>query len=126
MDDLTQNTICTKEGYTYPVLGQHFKSGQLLRVDSSSHSSMLQMLSVKRCDYAIMSEFNAMAISNIAELNLPTLYRTSEPVNQVTLHILLRPELVREKDLIDSQITQMNQSGQLNKSLRYHTLHGFK
>jgi len=118
--------VCTKRVFDYPVLGGYFTSGKLIRMDSSSHTTMLKMLSKKRCDRAIMSEFNAMALSNVPGLELAPLYRSRRPVNQVGLNIMLRQGLTREQALINSYIEQFKASGALASSLDHHTRFAFQ
>lgn len=120
------SSICTKRVYSYPVLGPHFISGKLMRIDSSSQSTMLKMLSKKRCDMAIMSEFNVMALSNVPKLDLPPLYRSEQVISEVVMSIMLRRGLTREQALINSYIEKFKASGELAKSLNYHTKLAFQ
>ncbi|MFT6897610.1 MAG: polar amino acid transport system substrate-binding protein [Paraglaciecola sp.] len=122
----TGSAICTRRVFDYPVLGPYFTSGKLMRMDSSSQTTMLKMLSKKRCHWAIMSEFNAMALSNVPGLELALLYRSAQPVNQVPLSIMLRQGLTREQALIDRYIEQFKASGELAESLDDHTRFAFQ
>jgi polar amino acid transport system substrate-binding protein len=117
----TGSAICTRRVFDYPVLSAYFTSGKLMRMDSSSQTTMLKMLSKNRCHWAIMNEFNAMALSNVSGLELPHIYRSKQPVNEVPLNIMLRQGLTREQALIDRYIKQFKASGELARSLDYHT-----
>lgn len=112
--------ICARRGYTYPALTPYFASGKTARVDSSSQLSMLNMLKINRCDMAVMHEFNAMAILNAKEFINNQIYQSSSPTDVVDLSIFLRPDLVELKVLLDNIITEMKETGELEKSLQHH------
>ncbi|WP_286265901.1 substrate-binding periplasmic protein [Thalassotalea atypica] len=113
--------ICTRKGYTYPKLKTYFRDRMLMRVDSSSHLSMLRMLSKNRCDFAIMNEFNALNLINSSFFKDDKFYRSKHPVSIVPLNIILRSSLVREKEILDRHISKLQESGELQDFIDQHT-----
>ena len=115
--------ICTREGYYYPFLDDYFSKNTLIRLDSSNHASMLKMLLKKRCDLMVMNEYNATSLMNIATFKGKKLFRSELPVSIVPLNIVLRPELIRQKKILDKHIQNLERSGELNRIIQKNITH---
>jgi polar amino acid transport system substrate-binding protein len=120
LEDITGVDVCTRRGYIYPALAAYFFSGKLKRVDSSDQLSMLNMVKINRCEMAVMHEFNALTILSSANFQGHKIYQSPFPVVVVNLSIILRPELIEVKRLLDEIIINMKNSGELEKSLKHH------
>tara|TARA_R110002153_G_scaffold27084_1_gene84225 strand:- start:10039 stop:10794 length:756 start_codon:yes stop_codon:yes gene_type:complete len=120
LEDILGVNVCTRRGYIYPALREYFSSGKLQRVDSSNQLSMLNMVKINRCNMAVMHEFNALTILSSEEFQADKIYQSPFPVDVVDLSIILRPELIEVKQLLDDIIIQMKISGELEASLRHH------
>ena len=110
--------ICTREGYYYPFLDDYFSKNILTRLDSSNHASMLKMLFKKRCNLMVMNEYNATSLMNAARFKDKKLYRSVLPVSIVPLNIVLRPELSRQKEVLDNHINKLKRSGELERIIK--------
>ncbi len=113
--------LCTKDGFFYPNLESHIKSKRLIRIDSSSHLSMLKMLFKHRCKYVVMNEFNALNLINSPFFNGEKLYHSKEPVSTVPLNIILRAELTHVKNILDKHIMALKEKGELQRIIDKHT-----
>jgi len=97
-------SICTRQGYSYPNLKPYFNTKKLIRLDSSMHITMLRMLFKRRCNYAIFNEYNALSLMKEKEFAGNKIYHGKYPISEVPLNIILRPELTKEKDILDKHI----------------------
>ena len=114
LDNLAQRkSICTRKGFVYPNLEPYFVNKQLIRVDSSSQTTTLSMLFKKRCDLAILSEYNALTIMKLDLFKQNKLFRSINPISTVPLNIILRPELYYVKNMLDEHIRKLSLSGEL-------------
>jgi ABC-type amino acid transport substrate-binding protein len=120
LEDISGAEVCTRRGYIYPTLASSFSSGKLQRVDSSNQLSMLNMVKINRCDMAVMHEYNALTILSSSDFQTHKIYQSQFPVDVVHLSIILRPELIEVKRLLDDVIINMKNSGELEKSLEHH------
>ncbi|MBL4910803.1 MAG: transporter substrate-binding domain-containing protein [Alteromonadaceae bacterium] len=117
---VSHKIICTRKGFSYPNLQPYFDSGQLIRMDLSGHRGMLRVLFKKRCDYIIYNEYSAIAIIKEPEFRGKKIYRSPDPISSVPLNIILRPKFFAEKNIIDKQIIQLQQSGELKRIIEKH------
>lgn len=108
-----RKSVCTKKGFVYPRLAPYFINNQLIRVDSSSQTTTLSMLFKKRCDLAILSEYNALTIMKLDLFKNKQLFRSDNPISIVPLNIVLRPELHYVKNMLDEHIRKLSLSGEL-------------
>ena len=113
--------VCTRRGFTYPTLKPLFSTGQLLRIDSRSHDSMLKMLFRGRCDLAEINEHNANALLGANGVRPPTIYKSPEPTSVVQLSLLLHPSLIEQRQQLNQVITAFKQSGDFQRSLDTHS-----
>ncbi len=106
------SSICTRYGFTYPVLQQFFekKEGNIHRVDSSSQYTMAMMMSKGRCDFAIMKTFCSSEF-----------YQSPNVVSRVRLVFVIRSDLNSLKNKIDSALNHFVESGQRQLSLERHS-----
>jgi len=114
-------TLCTRANFVYPSLTAYFDSEKLIRLDSSSHLSMLRMLFKGRCDFVVMNEFNALNLINSSFFENEIIYRGNQPIGLEPLQIVLRPTLVKEKKLIDAHIMRLKRTGELGNIIDNHT-----
>ncbi|NCP64689.1 MAG: amino acid ABC transporter substrate-binding protein [Paraglaciecola sp.] len=117
---LSRILMCTRRGYLYPSVQAFFDNKQFHRIDSDSQLSMMNMLKIKRCDFAIMHEYNANTILASQAFADVTIYHSAQPVDVTDLSIFLRPELVEIKMALDQIIANMQASGELAASLQRH------
>lgn len=115
-----QHKICTRTGFKYPNLTTLIDEGLLLRVDSYSHLSMLRMLIANRCNFVIFNEFNAITLLKQPEFENAQVFRSVQPVIEVPLHIVMRPELIEIKAIIDQHILSLKNTGQLDALINKH------
>ncbi|WJG08820.1 ABC transporter substrate-binding protein [Aliiglaciecola sp. LCG003] len=120
LDTAPRLTICTRRSYFYPILQPYFAQRKLMRADSSSQSTMVNMLVKNRCDLAIMNEYNALAIFNEAQFCKTTFYQSVEPISSVNLNFILRPELTDIQVLINQHLVKFIRSGELEQSMQRH------
>jgi len=113
-------TVCTREGFRYPNLDKHFKNKTLVRVDSSSQLYMLKMLFKERCDFTIMNEYVAMNLVNSPFFEDEEIYPSPAPISSVPINIILRPTLVKEKQLLDEHILALQKSGEFEQIIQKH------
>ena len=106
-DSHESDNLCTRKGFFYPNLAPYLNSKRLIRLDSSNHLSMLKMLFKNRCDYVVLNEFNALNLINSSFFEGKKLYRSKLPVSVVPLNIILRANLMREKQVLDKHIRML-------------------
>ncbi len=116
-------SLCTRKGYFYPIIEPYLKSKRLIRIDSSNHLSMVKMLFKQRCDYMLMNEFNALNLINSSFFEGKKLYRSKLPVSVVPLNIILRANLMREKQVLDKHIKYLQESGKLQRIIQKHIVY---
>jgi ABC-type amino acid transport substrate-binding protein len=78
------------------------------------------MLVNGRCDYAILSNYNASAVFTSPEFCATTIYQSPQPTSIVNLTINMRPELQHIKKQIDKKLDYFISSGGASKSLLTH------
>jgi ABC-type amino acid transport substrate-binding protein len=121
----TSKSVCTRRTYKYPGLEKYFLNNELIRIDSSSQATMLQMLFKKRCDFAVMNDFVALSLLNSALFKGKKLYRSRFPTYQAPLGLVFRLGLEKERDVINQHIKKLQQSGELEQIINFHIQHVF-
>lgn len=116
-------SVCTRYGFIYPVLQTHFEKANdgLVRVDSSSQTTMAAMLSKNRCDFAIMSEQNALSIMFDDTFCRSTFYQSPNIISAVDLVIVVRPGLEELQQAINIEMKRFIESGEREKSIERHS-----
>ncbi|GAB5381328.1 MAG: hypothetical protein Alis3KO_31990 [Aliiglaciecola sp.] len=113
--------VCTRYGYTYPVLQEYFEKGTMIRVNSSSQATMTSMLVKNRCDFAIMNEYNARsAFLSTLDCN-HTFYQSPTIVSKVDLVFVVNATKQRYVKDINQHLMNFIQSGQRDKAMLEHT-----
>jgi ABC-type amino acid transport substrate-binding protein len=115
-----QALICTRYAFSYPYLQPYFNNKELVRVDSSSQTTMAKMLSKGRCDYAIMSEENARAVMFNKEFCYNEFYQSPMPVSIDQLGFIMEQHLTEAREKINQQISVFINSGNRDKSIQKH------
>ncbi len=116
-------TVCTRRGFIYPVLQRYFsmEQGGLERINSISQTTMAMMLAKKRCQYAIMSEQNALSVLTHSRFCDTEFYQSPNTISEVDLVLVIRPELHTIQQIINRYITDFTRSGQLEASIARHS-----
>lgn len=116
-------SVCTRYGFIYPVLQAHFDKAQngLVRVDSSSQTTMATMLSKNRCDFTIMSEQNALSIMFDDTFCRSTFYQSPNIISAVDLVIVVRPGLEDLQEAINIEMKRFIESREREKSITRHS-----
>jgi len=112
-DNKDRKKVCTRKGFNYPNLDPYFLNNQLIRIDSSSQTTTLSMLFKQRCDLVILSEYHALSIMKTPLFKNKQLFRSDQPISVVPLNIVLRPELIQVKKLLDNHIEALVRTGEL-------------
>ncbi|MBT3136635.1 hypothetical protein KL866_16330 [Alteromonas sp. ALT199] len=117
------SSICTRYGFTYPVLQQFFgrKEDNIQRVDSSSQFTMAMMMLKRRCDFTIMNEHNARAVMFNNTFCSSEFYQSPNVVSRARLVFVIRSDLNFLKNKIDSALKHFVESGQRQLSLERHS-----
>ena len=115
-----QSTLCTRIGFIYPNLAPYIKKGRLIRIDSSNQLSMFRMLFKNRCDLAVMNEFNALNLMNSPFFKDKTLFSSKSPISAVPLNIILRPELITTKNLLNEHIKKLKEKNEIQHFIKRH------
>jgi len=105
--------VCTRKGFVYPKLEAYFQKNQLVRMDSSSQTTTLNMLFKSRCDLVILSEYHALTLMKSKLFKNKQLFRSNKPISIVPLNIVLRPELNHIKETLNEHIKELTRSGEL-------------
>lgn len=113
--------ICTRRGFAYPGLQSYFENNQHFRADSSSQATMAMMLQKKRCDYAVMNNYNAAAIFANQLYCQTKIYQSPTPTNSVDIVFVMGSKMHKLKTLINQQIKVFSESEQLNEALLKHS-----
>lgn len=113
--------VCTKRGYHYPMLAPLFQRKNLIRTDSTSQSTMLDMLIKGRCDYAIFNEHNAFHLFSTREFCSKEIFRSPKPTSSVKLSFILSKAQSISLPIINDRITQFKANKELEASLAFHT-----
>lgn len=116
-------SVCTRFGFVYPVLQKHFddKAHGLTRVNSTSQTTMAMMLSKGRCDYAIMSEENALSVLNKPQFCDTEFHQSPNVISKVDLVLVIRQERAELQPIINRYLADFIQSGQLAVSIERHS-----
>lgn len=118
---LKNELVCTRYGYTYPVLQAFFESGNIVRVNSSSQLTMTSMLVKNRCDYSIMNEFNARAAFLLPSTCDTTFFQSPELISKVDLVFVINPKQQAHLPELNRQLRDFIISGQRDKAILQHT-----
>jgi len=115
--------VCTRLGFKYPVLQTAFESEQhpLIRVNSASQTLMALMLTKGRCDYAIMSEQNALSVLNKRQFCDNEFYQSPNVISSVDLVLVLRPGRQDLLPVINQYMASYINTGQLAHSIERHS-----
>ena len=115
--------VCTRFGYKYPVLQTAFEDQEhpLIRVDSASQTLMALMLTKGRCDYAIMSEQNALSVLNKRQFCYSEFYQSPNVISSVDLVLVSRPAKQAMLPVINRYMDRFISSGQLFRSIKRHS-----
>lgn len=120
--NLSKKRICTRRGYHYPVLEPLFASKALARADSSSQSTMIDMLIRGRCDYAIFNEHNASYLILSDKFCDRKFFKSPQAISSVDIAFILGAELVAPLQLINQHLKSFKANNQQQRSLAFHTL----
>lgn len=120
LEHLERKHICTRRAFIYPVIDKLFVNKFALRIDSSDQGAMLSMLIKGRCDYAILSEFNALSLMSKPENESHPLFRTNSPTNKVPMVFIMRPSLQKQRDIINKYLIDYVKTDQISNSIRRH------
>jgi polar amino acid transport system substrate-binding protein len=120
--NLSKKRICTRRGYHYPVLEPLFASKALARADSSSQSTMIDMLIRGRCDYAIFNEHNASYLILSDKFCDRKFFKSPQAISSVDIAFILGAELVASLQLINQHLKSFKANNQQQRSLAFHTL----
>jgi polar amino acid transport system substrate-binding protein len=112
--------ICTRHDFTYPYLQPYFNEYKLVRVDSSSQTTMANILSKGQCDFAIMSKENARAVMFDNDFCANEFYQSPMPVTIDELSFIMGKHLTEARDKINQQIAVFINSGDRDKSIQKH------
>ena len=117
-----KSSVCTRFGFTYPVLQPSFeqKNG-LVRIDSSSQSTMAMMLSKGRCEFAIMSEQNAWSILTRPQFCNIAFYQSPNVISKVDLVLVIRRERPDLQAVVNRYIKDFVNNGKLAQSIQKHS-----
>ncbi|WP_394223280.1 substrate-binding periplasmic protein [Alteromonas gracilis] len=116
-------SICTRYGFTYPVLQRFFDDDKryITRVNSSSQFTMAMMLSKGRCDFAIMNEYNARSVMFDEKFCSTTFYQSPNVISGVNLVFIIRSGLDSLKHEIDTALKHFVESGERQRSIERHS-----
>lgn len=116
-------SVCTRFGFKYPVLQTAFdhQDQPLIRVNSASQTLMALMLTKGRCDYAIMSEQNALSVLNKQQFCDNEFYQSPNIISSVDLVLVLRPGRQAMLPAINQYMATFINSGQLSRSIKRHS-----
>ncbi|WJG08047.1 transporter substrate-binding domain-containing protein [Aliiglaciecola sp. LCG003] len=117
LSNTVRGRVCTHENFVYTGLEFYFANSNLVRVDSSSHKAMASMLKSKRCDFAVMNDYNAMEAFSTDEFCKTSIYQSPEPTSTVDLTFVMRPQMQALKETIDRLLVEFISSGQLDAKL---------
>lgn len=120
LDRDTGAKVCTRRGFIYPRLEPLFTEGNLIRIDSSSHDTMLKMLILGRCDLVEMNLKNALALIYSEEYVAHAFYQSPEPTSSVPASLIMNPKRTQERDLLNHFIAEFLAQGMYEKSLAKH------
>lgn len=121
VEALVDKTVCTQQEYIYTGLNQSFKTKKLERLDSSNQATIASMLTMGRCDYAILNDYNAKSVFDETQYCDFTIYQSPQPTSDIDLTILMRLELHESKTIIDKHLGTFISSGRAEKSLLSHS-----
>lgn len=113
-------TICTRTNFIYPMLSEHFKTGQLIRLDSTNQSTMTSMLLKERCSYLISGKEDAHAEMFSAKYCNNVFFQSPAVISSVNMILVIRqdrPELLK---IINPYLKNFIVSGQRDKSFIKH------
>ena len=116
----TRAKVCARRGFTYPGLEPWFKKGNLIRIDTSSHQIMLDMLMSGRCELAELNSKNMMALQKVEKFKDQQFFRYDEPTSLVPASLILNPARKAERDILNTYIRDFLESGRYEPLLRKH------
>jgi hypothetical protein len=120
LDESTVANVCARRGFKYPALEPLFENGNLVRIDSTSHPTMVKMLILGRCNMVEMNFKNANALIYTGEYSSTTFFRSKEATSSVPASLIINPKLTKERDLLNSFIKKFKAEGLYDVSLAKH------
>lgn len=117
------SSICTRYGFVYPVLQPFFDKREhgLIRVNSSSQETMAIMLAKGRCDFAIMSEQNALSVMFQEKMCAATFHQSPNVISSVPLVFIIRSELTQLQVQINEALVKFINSGARDNAMKRHS-----
>lgn len=116
----TKSRVCARRGFSYPGLDEWFENGKLIRIDSTSHHTMLDMLELGRCDMAELNRKNMLAMLKVEKFKHLTFYQHKKPTSEVPASLIMNPARVEERDLLNKYIKAFLDAGRYEPSLKKH------
>ena len=115
--------VCTRLGFKYPVLQKAFDSEaqSLIRVNSASQTLMALMLTKGRCDYAIMSEQNALSVMNKRQFCANEFYQSPNIISSISLVLVIRAGRQDLLPIINEYMAGFIRNGHLSRSIKRHS-----
>lgn len=120
VSDITNARVCTRDNYVYNGIEAYFQNGSLVRVNASNQRLMASMLVAKRCDYAVMNNFNAWRIFSELDECVSNIYQSPVATSTTELVIAMRPALQSIAQKINEAIVKFIQTGLLHKAIQVY------
>lgn len=120
LENLNRMPICGRRSYTYPTMQMYFDRKQAVKIESTTHSGMVEMLAHGRCKAVIMHEYNALTWFKRADFAELEYFKSPQPVTTVDLRLFFSPELSKERDLVNQYIQRYKSTDKLKQSLAFH------
>ena len=120
LNEKTTGRICARRGFSYPGLDPWFEAGNLIRIDSTSHHTMFDMLELERCDMAELNRKNMLAMLKVEKFKHLKFYQHKNPTSKVPASLIMNPSKVAERDILNRYITEFLQAGRYEPSLKKH------
>jgi ABC-type amino acid transport substrate-binding protein len=116
---LRGKSICTRRGYSYPVVNDFFLHGLSFRVDSHIEQTQFEMLLKDRCDYVITNEHvGDWIIDKNAWQN--DIHKAVVPLEAVDFSFAFHPSKQAFVTILNQHIRQLQESGELQNIVAKH------
>ncbi|GFD88976.1 hypothetical protein KUL152_12020 [Tenacibaculum sp. KUL152] len=116
----THARICTRRGFHYPGLQPWFDEGNLVRIDSSNHETMLKMVLLGRCDAAELNVKNMRALQQQDMFKGIPFHRSETPTSIVAARLIMHPSQVEARNVLNNYIREFLAQDLYEESLKRH------
>ena len=117
---IDQTTVCTRTNFVYPTLNELFKTGTLIRVDSTDQSTMTSMLLKGRCQYLVFGKEDAHPELFSPKYCQAVFFESPAAISSVEMVFVIRHDRRDLLEVLNHYLRIFVSTGKLEASFQKH------